>query len=395
MTYSLFAAPGVLRLILASSLPRPVRRRTDLARAAGQPCDAPQMDACRRVCEAEPDVDLGWSIPSYGDGMADANQPGATPILSRLAAVDPRDVWAHEAHAFTPWLLTNPDVLGDLLGMDLVLAAAEHPVGGFALDLIGRDESTNETVIVENQLTGTDHTHLGQILTYAGGTDPVNIVWVATSFREEHRAALDWLNTRTDESTRFFGVELGVVRIDGSPPAPLLRLVVQPNDWGKKVKASTHADAALSTRNSTYQEFWTRFLDRIATDRSDWTRARKGPAQNWFPMPTGRSDLSYTCSFGRSGLCSEIYFQHTDPNVNAARFDAAHARKDQLEGAYGSALSFEPLAERKGCRIAEYRPGTIENSSECDDYITWFVDAQTRLRNAIAAIGGFTTLIAT
>lgn len=49
----------------------------------------------------------------------------------------PRDGWPHEAHSLTPWLLNNVDVLSDLLGMDLALEVAEHPVGGFSLDLMG------------------------------------------------------------------------------------------------------------------------------------------------------------------------------------------------------------------------------------------------------------------
>jgi hypothetical protein len=136
-------------------------------------------------------------------------EPATTPHLGALTSVDVREVWSHEAHAFTPWLLTNAEVLGEVLGMDLELSAAEHPVGGFSLDLIGAN-SANERVIIENQLGQTDQGHLGQLLIYAGGTDPVNVVWVATSFREEHRAALDWLNARTDENTRFFGVEVSV-----------------------------------------------------------------------------------------------------------------------------------------------------------------------------------------
>jgi hypothetical protein len=56
-----------------------------------------------------------------------------TPNLGRLTTVLPRDVWTHEARDFTPWLLQNVDVLGDLLGMDLVLDVAEQPVGDFAL----------------------------------------------------------------------------------------------------------------------------------------------------------------------------------------------------------------------------------------------------------------------
>src|SRR4051812_44022072 len=115
------------------------------------------------------------------------------PALGRLIPVSPREVWPHEALSFTPWLLNNVDVLSDLLGMELSLDVAEHPVGDFSLDLMGRDVTTGKVVIVENQLEGSDHGHLGQILTYAAGTDPTTIVWVAASFRPEHRAAIDWL----------------------------------------------------------------------------------------------------------------------------------------------------------------------------------------------------------
>jgi hypothetical protein len=140
--------------------------------------------------------------------MTVSDASGGVPVLGKLETLDPRQVWAHEAYSFTPWLLENADAPNEVLGMDLDLSEAEHPVGSFALDLIGVDEATSERVIIENQLTQTDHSHLGQLLTYAGGTDAVNIVWIATGFREEHRAALDWLNSRTDENTRFFGVEI-------------------------------------------------------------------------------------------------------------------------------------------------------------------------------------------
>lgn len=114
--------------------------------------------------------------------------------LSKLENLDPRAVWLSEAHDFTPWLLAHADDLGAVLGIDIELTANEHPIGSFALDLIGRDLTNDCVLIVENQLTATDHGHLGQIVTYAAGADAGTVVWMATAFREEHRQALDWLN---------------------------------------------------------------------------------------------------------------------------------------------------------------------------------------------------------
>ena len=315
--------------------------------------------------------------------MASVPVPGV-PVLGKLESLDPRQVWAHEAHAFTPWLLQNANVLGEVLGMDLALSAAEHPVGSFALDLIGVDEATGEKVIIENQLTATDHSHLGQLLTYAGGTDAVNVVWLATTFREEHRAALDWLNNRTDENTRFFGVEISAVRIAGSTPAPLLRLIVQPNDWGKSVKAKAQSEGPTA-RGQAYQAFWNRFLEELHNQQLPWTSSRKGLAQNWQALPSGTSGLAFNCSFGRSGLCSEVYFQDPDPAVNDIRFAAAVSNRATIEAAYGGPLSFEPLAGKKGCRIAEYREGNIGQTEHWDDYLQWFIAAQKRLRTAMSA----------
>jgi hypothetical protein len=161
--------------------------------------------------------------------------------LGRLEWVDPRAVWLHEAADFTPWLLANCDRLADALGIELELDATEHPVGGYSLDLIGRDLNNATVLIVENQLATTDHSHLGQVLTYAAGTGASTIVWIATAFREEHRQALDWLNEHTDEDTRFFGVESSKTscRSSSAParssrdanPGARLSIVRRKNTW--------------------------------------------------------------------------------------------------------------------------------------------------------------------
>lgn len=308
--------------------------------------------------------------------------------LGRLTAVPPREVWPREALHFTPWLLNNVDVLSDLLGMDLALDVAEHPVGGFSLDLMGRDETTGETVIVENQLETSDHTHLGQILTYAAGTDPTTIVWVAASFRPEHRAALDWLNTRTDEDTRFFGVELGVVRIGQSEPAPSFRLVAQPNDWEKTVRRATNQVEA-SGKQALYRAFWALWIERLHTGRPQWSKATTPPRQSWFSTTTGMSGVTYYTSFTKQGLSSELVFESPDAGVNTTSFEALQTHRQEFETAYGGALEWQALPGRISTRVAEYLPDTDVNmQNEWDHYIEWLLDHQTRLRTALAAVGG-------
>lgn len=313
----------------------------------------------------------------------------STPVvLGRLATVRPRDVWPHEALNFTPWLLENVDVLSELLNMDLVLDTAEHAVGNFSLDLIGRDQATGGTVIVENQLEASDHTHLGQILTYAAGTDPTTVVWVAAQFREEHRAALDWLNSRTDEGTRFFGVEIGVVRIGQSVPAPSFRLIVQPNDWEKTVRATTtHAEP--SVKQLLYTQFWTAWIDRLASAKPEWSRATHAPLYGWFAMPTGLTGASFYAYFTKRGLSSELYFESPNAELNTSLYESLLQSREQFEQAYGGSLDWQPMEGSKATRIGEYLAGAaVTSESEWAQYIDWLLDRQTRLRGAVDAVGG-------
>ncbi len=314
--------------------------------------------------------------------------------LTRLQPVAIASVWPTEPHHFTPWLLQNSELLSEVLGLDVELEAREYKVGKFALDLFGREVATGTPVIIENQYGSTDHLHLGQLLTYAGGTKPTTIVWVAEQFREEHRAALEWLNTHTHPTIRFFGVRLAAVTLAGAPPgliAPALELVVQPNDWEKQAQAATTAAAGGATpTQELYRQFWSAF-EPLAKQRG-WTSG-SAPAQNWWNLPTGISAASWTVSFTQFGCRSELYFGHPDPAVNLARWQQLDQRKDQIQAAFGADLTFDELPSNKGCRIETRLLGPkIGDRQQWPEILQWMLDTQTRLRNAISQTGGLPTL---
>jgi len=100
-------------------------------------------------------------------------------------------------------------VLAETLNIDLELEAQERVVGPFRADLLCKDVSTDRWVLIENQLERTDHTHLGQLLTYASGLEAVTIVWIAARFTEEHRSTLDWLNKIFNEILNSLRSSLG------------------------------------------------------------------------------------------------------------------------------------------------------------------------------------------
>lgn len=303
--------------------------------------------------------------------------------LSRLKVIPVREVWKHEAHDFTQWMLDNADVLADVLSMDLELEAAEHPVGGFSLDLIGREVVTGHVVIVENQLERSDHTHLGQILTYAGGTNPQTIVWCAPAFTDPHRAAIDWLNEHTDEDTRFFAVEVAAVQIDDSRPAPMFRLVAQPNDWAKQVHTET--SAGPSKRGVAYMAFWTDLLVRIHEIHPEWTRSTAGSKDSWITLPYGSSNTWYGFVFGQLGPRVELYFGSVDADANLAAFNAVAKYAEQITADAGIQVAFDAMPEKKACRIHITREGRwadVLDTPTHDDVMDWFITTMESFRPA-------------
>lgn len=125
--------------------------------------------------------------------------------LGQLERVELRDVWQHEAYNFTPWLAeaNNLAILSKELGLDLELVGQEVAVGPYAADIVCKDSFDSTHVLIENQLAKTDHSHLGQILTYASALEARTVVWIAARFTDEHRAAIDWLNEITHDEWQF------------------------------------------------------------------------------------------------------------------------------------------------------------------------------------------------
>lgn len=219
-----------------------------------------------------------------------------TPDLGRLELVDLRQSWSHEALSFTPWLAeeSNLKLLGQTIGIDLELESVERDVGPFRADILCHDLQDEEhLILVENQLEKTDHTHLGQILTYAAGLNAQTIVWIAARFTDEHRAALDWLNNNTSTHFKFFGVQIELWKIDDSKPAPRFNIVSKPNDWTKRVQqsASPPSSEALKRRERRII-FWNRFSTYLEEQRSQFSLARENAAGH-AAFPSGFDNIAY------------------------------------------------------------------------------------------------------
>lgn len=183
------------------------------------------------------------------------------PQLAKLESATLREAWANESLHFTPWLLENLDELSTAIGIPLEPEGSEVAVDTFYADIIARNPQDDTRVLIENQLECSDHDHLGKILTYLAGLEAHTIVWVASEFRDAHLSAIKWLNESTDDRFAFFAVQLKVVRIAGSPLAPVFDVIERPNDWERRLHAVAPRSGPLTQHGQRALAYWTRYME--------------------------------------------------------------------------------------------------------------------------------------
>ncbi len=302
--------------------------------------------------------------------------------LHTLKRIDARTVWQHEARDFTPWLLEHIDELNRAIGFEIELDGREGRVGPFAVDLFGTEVQTNHPAIIENQLTDTDHSHLGQLLTYAAGLKAGVIVWIAPRFRDEHREALTWLNEVSGEAVNFFGVEIEILEINGQR-APNFKLVAEPNTWAKTGAALTWSQAALqSPRMAAYQAFYSDVLALLRERHPDVTSMRKAQPASWLSMAAGRAAYRFTLAFTQDArFCMQAEADTTDREKNLEDIESLWQNLDPAEWQDLGQLVLDTSETRRAQRITLFAPRsvTIDSDEEELDWLKeWIVGSTAR-----------------
>lgn len=318
------------------------------------------------------------------------------PSLGRLERVDLRTAWLSESGDFTPWLASeeNISLLGDTIHLELEVEAQEKNVGPFRADILCKDTANDNWVLIENQLERTDHSHLGQLITYAAGLQAVTIVWIAERFTEEHRAALDWLNEATSEDINFFGLEVELWRIGNSPVAPKFNVVSSPNDWTRRVtqqrKEANLVD--ISPAKQLQLEFWAALHQYVEEHGASFKLTKPLP-QYWMNIAIGRTGfkLLAICSLfdTRSGNyeSNEVRAELEMNDDNAKDYySQLIADRGIIEQQFGSPLSWYNPENKRVCRISTSLSGiNLHDRSKWPEYLAWLVRQLDQLRTVFGS----------
>jgi hypothetical protein len=269
-------------------------------------------------------------------------------MIGKIERVSLREVWRHEAFDFTQWLQDNIDVLNNVIDLNLSNPEREQAAGSFSIDIVAEDDAGNP-VIIENQLEKSDHDHLGKILTYLVAMGAKSAIWIVSNPRPEHIAAISWLNESS--AANFYLLKIEAIKIENSPPAPLLTVIVGPSEEGKEVGK---AKKEIAERYIIREKFWTQLLD-LAKQKTKLHSNISPTQHNWLGTSAGKQGLGYNYVLRKDSAQVELYIDRGKgkDSENKAIFEKIHANKEKIEKDFGEPLEWERLEGKRACRISK------------------------------------------
>lgn len=292
---------------------------------------------------------------------------------------DLRTVWPNEALDFTPWLAReeNMSLLASAVDMDIVVEESESPVGDFKADIVASEAGTNRKIIIENQLEDTNHDHLGKLITYASGKSADVVIWLVKRAREEHKAAIEWLNSRTDEEIGFFLCEIKLYRIGDSAPAVKFEVLERPNDWQKIFRVAENE----KPRHRLRLEYWSAFNDYAFADpnfASEFPR-RAPSTKSWYDLSIGVSFCHIAVDMVQRSNILRVGLYIPD---GKELFAALTEKKSDVEASLGFALEWCELPEKKASRIVAEHAADFSDRSAWLKQFGWIMETALQIKAA-------------
>ena len=290
-----------------------------------------------------------------------------------------KDIWDNE-NDFSDWLSEqeNLDLLSDALELNgLQNPVREDSVGSFRADITCEEMDTERTAIIENKFGGSDHDHLGKIITYAAGKDASLIIWIVENARPEHASAIEWLNNNVT-NRGFFLVEIKIVRIGDSAPAPVFSIIQKPNEYSQALKSADNG------KEFKYQ-YWEGFLDYLRKDKEfvkeyPGTESRKSTSNRWYTFQKGcRGDFHVECViFSKNGQLKSVLSQIwiSDDNDLFRRFEE---HKDEIHKDLEFEMEWDPKEGKMASSV--YIKRDVSPGESYESTYKWFRDNTIALKN--------------
>lgn len=301
------------------------------------------------------------------------------PKLSKKVLIENlRDIWKNEAKDFTPWLAKPENIaqLGEAIGVEIddESIQTELSVGPFYADIYAQEVDNGRKIIIENQLTASNHDHLGKLLTYAAGKDASIIIWIVQTAADEHRKAVEWINQNLadDKEKALFLIEMQVWKI-GNEMAPHYNVVERPNEWAKSIKGYS----GLKPSDKVKLNFWTEF--------NNYLRAN---SPHLFHLNNPGKNHYYRIYFGSREAVLELSVTPRDREIgvellikdNKELYNTLYQKHADIEGSINAPLRWYNDQTKKAARIMVRRSFDFQNEAEWPQAFAWLCKVGDQMR---------------
>src|SRR5690554_530263 len=364
-------------------------------------------------------------------------------IANRIQPLETRrfsELGFSERKHLQEWLANHPQALTQDDGDELLIIQKEFD--GFddtreRLDLLAIDKQGN-LVIIENKLDDSGRDVVWQALKYASycanlkkqqvveifqrylnqkaqteGTAPADaesvlleflqaddlqsvqlntlksqrLILVAAHYRKEVTNTVLWLsqfgvNVQCFKVTPYqAGAELflNVKQIIPTPEASDFMI-------GMMAKEAEEKSASNEQRQSHRLRlaFWEQALESFEQRDCDLYNNISPGKDHWLSAGSGLSGMTFNLIFSKSEVRVEYYMARPQAEANQFVFERLQAEKGTIESAFGAALTWMPLPNRKSCRIHYSMPVDGYDKANWPEMIQWLVEHMTRLEKALS-----------
>lgn len=252
--------------------------------------------------------------------------------------------------------------------LDQAIAAYTRTCGG-------EKESAQAEVLNFLQLDSVEEAEL---------TGEVRIVLVSADFSTEVTTAVLWLNQQGLDITciRLRPHRMGTdVLIDATQIIPL----PEATDYEVKLRAQvTEKRKVVGARQEVFRKFWAQLIERSKA-RTPLLANRTTTADHWLSAGIGRTGFTLTALLTQNGGQVECYIRPPGGEEKSTlAFNSLSAQKPEIEAKFGSALDWQDLPGRQGCRICKELPGGWKSpESEWPEMQNRIIDELIRLEGAL------------
>ncbi|MBB5698517.1 DUF4268 domain-containing protein [Sphingomonas yantingensis] len=225
-------------------------------------------------------------------------------------------------------------------------------------------------------------------------SDTVRIVLLSADFSTELTTAVMWLNKRGLDVSCF---RLKPHRLGADVLIDIQQIIPLPEaaEYEVKVRAQRQeAERAVSARGAIFERFWSQLIDR-SRSRTGVVANRSTSRDHWLTGSIGKAGFQPTFTMKQHDSRVEMYIDlgKGGEQRTKASFQALYDQKEAIEREYGAKLEWQPLPEKRGCRIYGFVDGGWKTpEDEWPDLQSRLIDAMVQLERAFRTPVGLLTV---